>query len=228
MNELIFFVQIFFIICFTLACLRWGKEALIANAAFQALFANLFLLKQINLFGFEVTASDAFAVGSMLSINLLREFYSKESAMQSVRISFFFLLFFALLSQTHLLYIPSTGDVAHKAYTQLFSLAPRLFFSSLFTFWVVQQFDLRFFGWLTRILPGQSFSVRSTFSLIVSQGLDTLLFTFLGLYGLVASTVDVLFVSFFIKWLAISTLLPLSTFIKRQASLIGQSDASSL
>lgn len=216
MNELTFIFQIFIILSFTIACWRWGKEALIANAAFLALFANLFLLKQINLFGFEVTASDAFAVGSMLSINLVREYYSKESANLSVQISFFFLLLFALLSQIHLLYTPTASDTANSAYQQLFSFAPRLFFSSLFSFWITQQFDLKLFSYLRRKMPNQSFALRSTLSLIPSQALDTLLFTFLGLYGLIASLTDILVVSFLIKCITICALIPLSALIKRR------------
>jgi queuosine precursor transporter len=210
-NELLFLSQILFSLLFTLAALRLGKEALIASAALQALFANLFLLKQVVLFGFEVTASDAFAVGSMLTLNLLREFHGKESAVRCTHISFFCLLAFALFSELHLLYVPSPGDTAHGAYAALYAPAPRLFFSSLLTFWLVQRVDLWLFGKLPRLW---SFGWRNALSLTISLALDTLLFTFAGLYGLVPSIGDVLVFSFCVKALVLFALLSFTPFFK--------------
>ncbi len=208
-NELLFFLQILLSLLFTLGALRLGKEALITNSAFQALFANLFLLKQIGLFGLEVTASDGFAVGCLLSLNLLREFYGRESADKSIQISFFCLLFFALFSQLHLFYEPSRGDTAHGVYVALFSPAPRLFLSSLFTFWLVQRFDL----WLFEKLSG-SFVWKNGVCLMLSLALDTLVFTFLGLYGLVPSLGNILLFSFCVKALSLATFLPFTRGLK--------------
>jgi uncharacterized integral membrane protein (TIGR00697 family) len=206
-NQLLFLSQLLLSLLFTLGALRLGREALIASAAFQALFANLFLLKQIELMGLTVTASDGFAVGSMLALNLLRQVYGKESAHKCIHVSFFCLLAFALFSQLHLLYVPSSADGAHGAYEVLLAPAPRLFFSSLLTFWVAQQVDLWVFG---KLPEGWSFGWRSGISLTVALALDTVLFTVMGLYGLVSAIGDVIVFSFCVKAVILFVLLALT------------------
>lgn len=213
MNESIFFIHIFLVIAFILAALRLGKSALIASLTLQGVFANLFVMKQMKLFGFSVTCSDVFVIGSLLSLNLLQEFFGKQSAKQAVKISFAALLFFALMSQIHLLYSPNDFDQTHTAFLTLFSSSLRLVFASLLTFFLVQQFDIRLFSLLKGKLP-----IRIALSLLSSQLLDTTLFTFLGLYGLVESIFDIILVSFLVKCVVIATSAPFTAFSKRFAS----------
>ena len=63
MNELIFLFHILLVLSFVLGALRLGKNALLSLLALQAILANLFVVKQISLFGFAVTCSDVFAIG---------------------------------------------------------------------------------------------------------------------------------------------------------------------
>lgn len=203
MNECLFVIQMVLIALFALGALKLGQAALTAWVAIQALIANLFVIKQVTLFGFEVTASDAFAIGSLLGLNFLQESFSREAASRATWICFFFLAFFTLASQIHLLYIPSPHDFTHPAFTMLLSPFPRLLIASLSVFFIVQQIDMRFFAFLKNYFPKMSFSLRTLISLLASQFLDTVLFSVAGLYGMVASLVDVIVVSFAIKALAI-------------------------
>lgn len=210
MNELIFFCHILAVIGFSLAALRLGKGALTAFIALQGVLANLFVVKQMTLFGFSVTCSDVFAIGGILSLNLLQEYFGKESAKRAVRISLISLLFFALMTQIHLLYEPTSFDTTHAAFAEIFSSSLRIVLASLATFFLVQQFDVRFFSVLKGKLP-----IRIAISLFSSQLLDTVLFSLLGLYGLVESVVDIIFVSFFMKGLIILVSSPFTAFSKR-------------
>lgn len=209
MNELIFFTQILVILIFALGALKLGKGALTAWVAIQALIANLFVLKQMTLFGFDVTASDTFAIGSLLGLNFLQEHYSQEDAKRATWICFFFMFFFAAVSQLHLLYQPSVFDTTQFAYAQLLSPAPRLLFASMGVFFLVQQIDIRFFAFLKERLPSLGFPVRASIALVVSQFLDTFLFSFAGLYGMVISVVDVIIISFAVKLIVIFCITPL-------------------
>jgi queuosine precursor transporter len=213
MNEFIFIIHIFLVLGFGLGALRLGREALICWVAIQALLANLFVIKQIFFFGFEVTCSDVFAVGCLLGLNLLQEYFGKESAKKAGWICFFTLLFFAAMSQVHLAYFPSPHDTTQQAFIDILSPAPRLLIASLVTFIIVQQCDLRLFQKLRAHLP--SFSLRSGISICLSQLLDTALFSFLGLYGLVNSLFDIVFISFLIKFLIILFMTPFTTFAKK-------------
>lgn len=203
MNEVIFFLQTVLIVAFALWAMKLGKEALIGWVTIQALIANLFVLKQINLFGLEVTASDAFAIGSLLGLNFLQEYFSREEANKATKICFFFMFFFALVSQLHLLYQPSSFDTTHPAFLTLLTLSPRLLIASMSVFFIVQQVDIQLFGYLKRRFPSINFAWRATFALIITQLLDTVLFSFAGLYGVVASMIDIIVISFLIKMIVI-------------------------
>lgn len=201
MNEFIFLLQILLIVVFTFGALKLGKEALIGWIALLAVMANLFVLKQIVLFGFEVTASDAFAMGSLLGLSFLQEYFGQEEAKKATWICFFFLFFFALASQVHLLYLPSPHDASQTAFLTLLSPTPRLFIASMGVFFIVQQMDIRVFSLIKSRFPIKSFAFRASLALIFSQSLDTILFSFAGLYGIAASMVDVIVMSLLIKLL---------------------------
>ena len=208
MNEFIFLSHILLALAFSFGALRMGPVALTCSIAIQGILANVFVLKQIKLFGLFVTCSDVFAIGLTVSLNLLQEFYGKKKAIEATKIAFGALLFFLCMSQVHLLYEPSSFDESQGAFLTLFSSSPRIFFASIFTFFVVQRFDIFFFS----LLKGK-LAVRMAISLGVSHFLDTALFSFLGLYGLVASVLQVMLISWTIKLLLIfvnSSLLGLS------------------
>jgi uncharacterized integral membrane protein (TIGR00697 family) len=214
MNEILFFCQIFLIVGFALYALKLGKGALTAWVAIQALIANLFVLKQITLFGFDVTASDAFVIGSLLGLNFLQEYFSKEDAQKATWICFFFMIFFTLVSQVHLFYKPSLHDTTQSAFQAILSQSPRLLVASMTVFFVVQQIDIRFFLFLKNRFPNVSFAMRATVSLIISQFLDTFLFSFAGLYGIVASVADIILLSFAVKLAVIFCFTPLLKWAK--------------
>lgn len=210
MNELLFLTHILLVVGFVLISLRLGKGALIALIAIQGILANVFVVKQMSLFGFAVTCSDVFAIGAILSLNLLQEYFGKESARQAITVSFLSLLFFACMAQVHLLYAPTSFDATQSAFQTIFSSTPRIVFASIAVFYLVQQIDLRLFS----LLKGK-FPLRVAISLLASQLLDTVLFSFLGLYGLVEALFDVILVSFLIKCLIIAASAPFVVFSKK-------------
>lgn len=214
MNEILFFIQTILIVVFALGALKLGKSALTAWVAIQALIANLFVLKQITLFGFDVTASDAYVIGSLLGLNFLQEFFSKEEATKATWVCFFFMFFFTVISQLHLYYQPSVHDLTQSAFVTLLSPSPRLLMASMGVFFVVQQFDVRFFAFLKTAMPNSSFALRAAIALIISQLLDTLLFSFAGLYGIVVSLIDIIIISYLVKLVVIFCFTSLVKWVK--------------
>lgn len=215
MNELYFLTQILFIVLFSYGALRLGKASLMTAITIQVILANFFVLKQITFLGFDVVCSDAFAIGGMLCLNLLRESYGQESAKKAINSSFFFMVFFVVMSQLHLRFIPSPYDTSHFAYARLLNPAPRLLLSSLVVFYFIQHLDIRLFSLFSKLLPHSKFPTRSFLSISISQLIDTILFTFLGLYGMVSKLGDVILISFLIKLCVIFTMGPLLTLFKR-------------
>lgn len=193
MNIVIFFLQTFGVIGAGIWAARMGKEALVSLCVLLSVFANFFVLKQTTLLGWNVTCSDAFAIGSIFGLNLLQQAYGQEVAKRTIWISFFGMVFFALMSQIHLLYLPSSYDVSHGHFAALLSVTPRLLVASLVTFFIVQQLDVRLFRMLAKV------KFRMTISLLISQALDTVLFSLLGLYGVVEELGSIIVVSYLVK-----------------------------
>ena len=215
MNEILFFFHLLIAIGFGWGALRLGPAALTAWAALQAVLANLFVLKQIVLFGFHITCSDVYAIGSVLGLNLLREYYGKESAKRALSICFWAMLFFAAMAQLHLWYEPSPFDTTQPAYHALLSPSPRLFGASLFVYFLVQQIDLKLFGALKNSFTAIPLVLRNGISLCCTQLLDTVLFSLIGLWGLVSSLSDIIAVSFAVKILIVAFMAPLVAFSRR-------------
>jgi queuosine precursor transporter len=214
-NEAIFFTHAFIVLLFALGALRLGRGALISFIALQAVMANLFVLKQISLFGIEVTCGDLYAVGAMLALNFVREYHGQKEAQRAIWISFGGALLFTIMSQVHLLYLPSENDWAHPSYINLLRPMPRLMGASLFSYLISQQVDLRLFGWLKKSFPYLPLMVRAGSSLVLSQLLDTLLFSFVGLWGMVSSVWGIVVVSYLIKLITIAALIPVTVVSKK-------------
>ena len=198
-NESLFFLHIFVILSFLFFSLRLGERAVTTFFILSSLFANLFVTKQIALFHMDVTASDAYAVSSILSLNLLQEHFGKKSAQRAMWLSLYFLLYFVSVSQLHLFYLPSPHDQTQSAFHAILSLSPRLVFSSMGVALFVQRWDILLFSTMKRRFPTLSLPLRLSISFLCSQCLDTLLFSFFGLYGLVKSLLDIIIVSLLIK-----------------------------
>lgn len=207
-NELIFIIHVIAIAVFSLTALRLGPYALVASIAIQGMLSNLFVTKQIMLFGMDVTCSDAFTVGSVLGLNLLQEYYGKEITKKAIIISFFSVLFYLFLSQIHLLYIPNQFDTTQPHFFEILHLMPRITIASVFVYLISQIFDATFFNVLKIALNNKYPIARSAVCMTCSQLLDTTLFSFLALYGIVGSVLNVIVVSFAIKMVVITLFTP--------------------
>lgn len=214
-NEILFFIHIFLVLGLVLGAIRMGKNVLISLIVLQAVFANLFVVKQISLFGFSVTCSDVFSIGGILGLNLLQEYYGRQEANTALKASFLGLLFFMLMSKVHLLYAPLAADVTQEAFCQILSHTVRISCASMGVYFIVQKLDLRLFGFLQSLFGRTYLPFRVGVSLVLTQFLDTVLFSFFGLYGIVVSLFDVIAVSFLIKCIIISCSSFVVAFVKR-------------
>ncbi len=214
-NEVIFLAQI---LCVALGCivmLRLGCAALTSYIACLGLLSNLLVCKEIVLFGLTVTASDSLAVGMLLGLNLMQEWFGKKAARDAIYINFLILLLYLVLTQIHLLYMPGPLDKLDMHYQLLLGFMPRLAIASLTSCLIVQLADNALYRWLAQSLHGRWFTLRNTISLCLSEGLDTILFSVLGLYGLVSSISDIIIFSYVIKLISIGCFIPLIALIKK-------------
>ncbi len=210
MNESLFFLHILFVAAASLAALRLGKTALVALVALESVLANVFVVKQTTLFGLHVTCSDVYIVGSLLSLNLLQEFFGKESAQRAIKISFFTMVVFVVMVKFHLHYAPSSFDASQDAFQRIFTHTLRIIVASMFVYYVTQQIDVRFFGWLKSRFQERYLGLRIGLSLVLSQTIDTFLFSFVGLFGVVANLGEIIVMSLIVKCVAIACCAPFS------------------
>ncbi|KKQ49546.1 MAG: hypothetical protein US69_C0004G0030 [candidate division TM6 bacterium GW2011_GWF2_38_10] len=213
-NEIIFFFHLVGIIVLTGAALWLGELALGALLCLLGVLSNVFVAKQIMLFGWAVTCSDVYAVGCIFCLNLIQEFFGRVQARRVIITSFFCLAVFLFMSQMHLVYVPNQFDVTHAHYAMIFGIMPRITLASLMSYVSVQYFDTFVFSLLSGWFCGRFFGLRMVISLIVSQLLDTVLFSVMGLYGIVASIGHVIIVSLAIKLIIIFCSAPLICFVK--------------
>jgi len=202
LNELIFLLQTSAIASGALIALRLGKEALVAFITLLCVLANIFVLKQITLFGLEVTAADAFSVGVILSLHLLQEFFGKKISKRAIWICFFTMAFYTITSQVHLLFVPTTHDFSQTHFYALLQFAPRIIFASLTSYLFVLNLDRFLYGKLQAIFGKRYIIIWSFFLLAFIQLVDTVCFSLLGLWGIVQHVSHVMLVSFAVKLIA--------------------------
>ena len=180
----------------------------------MTVLANLFVLKQITLFGFTATASDALAVGITLGLNLLQEYYTKSTAIKAIWIGFYTALFYAIMSLLHLAYVPAISDTFEPMYNAILTNMPRTVLASLVTFLIVQFTDTQLYALLKKQFNNRFFILRNYSTLAFTQLLDTVLFSFLGLYGIsdnfsdISTIIDIIIISYIIKLIVIFIAVP--------------------
>lgn len=212
MNETIFFLHLLLLVGFIYVSLKHIPYGLIALCGLQVILANLFVTKQITLFSFTVTPTDAYILGSFLSLNLLQEFYGREEAKKMMRLNLFLLLFFAAMAFVQVVYIPSPFDSMDGAFRAILTPSFRIFFSSLLCFIITQRLDFHLFGFLRKHF---SLTRAMILSLALTQALDTIAFSLLGLWGIVHSLTDIMLVSYFIKMITLATLAPFTRLFQK-------------
>lgn len=196
-------MHVFAISISTLLFGKLGKSALIAYISLLFVIANIFVIKQITLFGWSVTSADAFIVGISFGINLLQEFYGKESAKKAIWISFACSIFYMIISQCVLAYIPAEFDDSHIQFSHIMAYTIRITLASFTAYLITQFTDMQLYGLIKKITNGKYFVLRNYFTLCTSQLIDTILFSFLGLYGIVDNIYHIMTVSYAIKIIAI-------------------------
>ncbi|MBP9765209.1 queuosine precursor transporter [Candidatus Babeliales bacterium] len=214
-NELLFLLQIMFISGCTLAISNMGKEALTAYISLLFVMANIFVLKQINLAGWTVTSADVFIIGVSFSLNILQEFWGKTYAQKAVWISFALSTFYVIVGNGIMYYIPASADTAHPSLAFIMNNTLRLVSASFAAYVMTQMIDIQLYGYLKKFFNGKYFAARNYVSLLSSQFIDTILFSYLGLYGIVHNIHDIIIMSYSIKVISIICMSPFLLIAKK-------------
>ena len=201
-----------------LIALRFGEKCLNSWLCLLAVAMNLFVTKQVTLIGLHVTASEALAVGYLLGLSLIQEYFGTEAARKHVGTAFLCSIGFLLLSQLHLYFQPNEFDSMHGHFVTILKSMPRLITASLLSFFFIQIVDIAFFQFLRIRAKGRHFTARTCICLVCTQVLDTVIFSYCGLYGLVENIEHIMLVSLVIKGATIFLALPYVALSRRFVS----------
>ena len=120
-----------------------GRSWLYTYIGVSIVLANLFVTKQITLFGLAATGGNVVYGSVFLATDLLAEHYGDKEAKKAVLIGFSATLFYTVMSQTMLLFIESVDDWgAAEGMASIFTSAPHIIIASLTAYLFSQLYDI--------------------------------------------------------------------------------------
>lgn len=226
MNEILLIGSLIFIYGMALLGYKlFGKTGLYCISAAATILANIEVLIMIKAFGAEQTLGNVLFAVTFLITDILSECEGKKAADKAVYTSFFASIFFLVLSQSWLHYVPSESDWASPAIQTIFSNTPRMIIASLAVYGISQLFDVWLYHKIWDMTSKKSGNRRSFLwlrnngSTLVSQLINTFLFTlfaFYGTYGL--SQIISIFISSYVIYIFTSLLDTPVVYLARRVS----------
>ena len=167
----------------------FGKNGLLAFNVLATLLANIEVLLLVRAFGVEMTLGNVMFASTFLITDILSENHSRKDANRAVVISTFCSIVFIAISQMWLLYTPAENDWASGAFHTIFSSTPRIVCASLLVYLISQLTDVwlyhKWWDWCRKRFRDEKKGlwIRNNGSTMISQLLNTLLYTFFAFYG---------------------------------------------
>ena len=152
--------------------------------------ANIEVLILVNAFGMEQTLGNILFASTFLVTDILSEIAGKKEAQKAVNLGIFTSVLFIIISQSWLLYQPSANDWAQEPIRSIFSNTPRLMIVSVLVYAICQRFDVwAYHKWwnFTKTKFGDEkrfLWLRNNGSTLISQLLNTILYTFGAFWGM--------------------------------------------
>ncbi|MCP3738855.1 queuosine precursor transporter [Rossellomorea sp. BNER] len=197
------FVLINFILVLAMYRL-FGKTGLFAWIGISTILANLQVIKTIEIFGLTATLGNAMYGTAFLVTDILNEKYGRKEAQKAVWLGFFTLLTMTIIMQMTLLFKPHPDDFAQQSLATIFGIIPRIALGSLAAYLVSQFADVYIFSYLKNKFPKDSqFWIRNNGSTMISQLLDTLVFTSIAFLGEFPPEVwiEIFLTTYILKWI---------------------------
>lgn len=167
----------------------FGQKGLYAWIVLSAILANVQVLKTVELFGQVATLGNIMYGTSFLATDILSEKYGKTEARKGVYIGIFTLIATALLMTFSLQFVPHESDWVQDSLANVFGIIPRIAFASTLAYFISQMHDTWAYSfWKTK---SDQIWVRNNLSTLVSQLIDTIVFTFIAFWGVYETPVFV-------------------------------------
>ena len=185
MNELIWLGMLLVNFAAILAVYRiFGKLGLYVWIPIAVIVANIQVLKYVQLLGLTATLGNVVYASSFLVTDILSENHGRREANRAVAIGFVSLVAMVTLMNIALLFEPDPADTAHVHLGAIFSLLPRITAASLLAYVVSQYHDVWAYSFWRKRVPGtRTIWIRNNLSTLVSQLIDSVVFTLAAFAG---------------------------------------------
>lgn len=183
MNEILLVLTIVATFSMMLLMFRlFGKIGIFVWAGFATIFANIEVVKIVQIFGLETALGNVMFGTTFLATDILSECYGKKEARKAVHIGLVMMLVFFALLQLSLLFVPSPNDFANEPMHKLFALSPRVFFASTLLYLLANHLDILIYSKLKQWFPKQLW-LRNNVATVICQSSQAFLFAFISFYG---------------------------------------------
>ena len=190
LNEILIILSFIIIYGGVVAFYRFfGKGGLLAFNVLATILANIEVLILVRAFGVEMTLGNVLFASTFLITDILSENHSRKDANKAVVISTLCSVVFIAISQMWLIYTPSENDWASGSIHTIFSNTPRIVCASLLVYLISQLTDVwlyhKWWDWCKKRFGDEKKGlwIRNNGSTMISQLLNTFLYTVFAFYG---------------------------------------------
>lgn len=186
----------------------FGKSGLFIWIPIATIVANIQVVQTVELFGLTATLGNIVYASSFLVTDILSEMYGRKEAHRAVWIGFFSVISMTLLMNLALFFEPIAHDEfslqTFASLESIFNLMPRIVIASLIAYLISQRHDVwAYHFWRKRFEGRSKIWIRNNLSTMVSQLIDSVVFTFLAFYGTFEWPIllEILLTTYLLKWL---------------------------
>jgi len=219
-NEILWFIFIVVDLSISLLAFRlWGKAGLYIMIVVGTIVCNIQVIKVIQIFGLIATLGNVVYASIFFNTDILNEIYGKREARQAVWMGFFALITATVAMQFAIRFKPDVSDIMQPHLEAIFNFMPRIVFASLVAYLVSQHHDVWAFHFWKRKTKGKYLWLRNNASTMISQLIDTTLFTFLAFWGVFSWNVfwQIFLTTYIFKWIIAALDTPFLYLARRMA-----------
>lgn len=181
----------------------FGRMGLYAWIPFAGVLANIQVLKLVELFGITATLGNIIYASSFLITDILSEIYGEQKAKKAVYIGLFSLVIMTILMNLALVFQPASDDFAQGSLETIFGFMPRIICASFLAYFLSQTHDVWAYEFWRNRFPSIGFLwLRNNASTMVSQFIDSSLFTLIAFWGVypLETLFEIFWTTYLLKW----------------------------